>query len=169
MIELAERAGKWQHSVWSLSPPCVDDHSYERDHECYTRTRGHDVRRQSQQTSHDVVSHGLFITRLANLFGSWAFTCSGIIRYQPGDYVRLHTDGGRMSAILYLNDVDDGGETCFPHFDHICFRPTTGTVLWWQNVPANSSCHPLQSPVEHSAEPVRGTPKYVISCQTAAE
>jgi hypothetical protein len=174
MIDRAEKAGKWQHSTWSLPPWCTDDELYYRNHECYTRTRDRDPRRQSQQTSHDVVSHGRFLTRLADLFGSWVFECSGIIRYQPGDYIHLHTDGGLKSAIIYLNDLNegDGGETCFPNFDHLCFKPTAGTVLWWENVPENnnSSCYPLESPVRHSGEPVRGTaPKYVISCQTAQE
>ena len=43
-------------------------------------------------------------------------------RYQVDQFYKLHCDSGPtlqrvVSALVYLNDVDEGGETEFPHFD----------------------------------------------------
>lgn len=44
-----------------------------------------------------------------------------VLRYEPGDHYKAHHDAGVgvprvVSAVLYLNDVPEGGETEFIHF-----------------------------------------------------
>lgn len=56
-----------------------------------------------------------------------------ILKYAPGEFYEPHYDAGRnvprvVSAILYLNDVDQGGETEFVNFD-IKVKPKAGTLV----------------------------------------
>jgi hypothetical protein len=54
-------------------------------------------------------------------------------RYEPGQKYDVHYDDGQLqtprvvSALLYLNDVDGGGETYFPEFD-FKITPKAGTI-----------------------------------------
>ena len=69
-----------------------------------------------------------------------------ILRYQPGQYNRMHGDyiiqdttrrmGGRiLTFFLYFNDVEEGGETEFSRLDPpIKVTPKKGTALLWSNV-----------------------------------
>lgn len=64
----------------------------------------------------------------------------GVLRYEPRtdgppDHFHEHADSWhigtatrQISVVGYLNDVDEGGETVFPHWG-IAQRPTRGTVL----------------------------------------
>lgn len=56
-----------------------------------------------------------------------------INRYLPGQRYRVHADAGPdkhrvISALVYLNDVSEGGETYFPHFD-VSIRPEAGRLV----------------------------------------
>lgn len=53
-------------------------------------------------------------------------------RYMPGDRYLAHADAGPghqrvISAVAYLNDVEQGGETYFPLFD-VSVRPKAGRL-----------------------------------------
>lgn len=56
------------------------------------------------------------------------------LHYVPGDFYKVHADAGTslmnrsFSAVLYLNDVDEGGETYFPRFD-IAVEPREGRLV----------------------------------------
>ena len=97
-------------------------------------------------------------------------------RYTAGQEFRPHTDwfpsnspawsaeqarGGQRSftAMAYLNDVDDGGETDFPRLD-IAVTPRAGTLLIWNNADEQGIPNPWTL---HAGNPVvRGT-KYVVT------
>lgn len=61
-----------------------------------------------------------------------------IQRYRPGGHFqRVHTERAALSSLhrvfawmTYLNDVEDGGATHFPHFD-LTVRPEAGKTLIW--------------------------------------
>ena len=61
-----------------------------------------------------------------------------IQRYSPGGHFRhVHTERASLASLhrifawmTYLNDVDDGGSTYFPHFD-LDIRPEAGKTLIW--------------------------------------
>ena len=81
-----------------------------------------------------------------------------MVRYQEGEYFRIHTDttigafiSREVAAILYLNDSYDGGETYFPR-QRLRFRAVAGDLLLF---PANF-CYP------HESLPVSNGTKYVI-------
>jgi len=69
-----------------------------------------------------------------------------ILRYQSGQYNNFHGDyivedtyrrmGGRiLTFFIYLNDVEEGGETEFSRLSPpIKVTPKKGTVLIWANV-----------------------------------
>lgn len=79
-----------------------------------------------------------------------------LLRYSPGEYYGSHFDGstdtGRsVSAILYLNDNFDGGETHFDFFD-LSIKPDPGKLVIF---PSNYA-------YTHTARPVENGKKYVI-------
>jgi prolyl 4-hydroxylase len=54
-------------------------------------------------------------------------------RYEPAQKYDVHTDAGPglprvCSALVYLNTVEFGGETYFPHFDYKV-TPVEGTLV----------------------------------------
>lgn len=56
-----------------------------------------------------------------------------ILKYAPGEFYDPHCDAGPnvprvVSALLYLNDVEDGGETEFVNFD-IKVKPKAGRLV----------------------------------------
>lgn len=116
--------------------------------------------------------------RLSDLIGidmSWGESVQGQ-RYQPGQEFREHCDwfdtnaaywngevdrGGQRSwtAMVYLNDVEHGGETEFPCLK-IRFPPQAGVLLLWNNAtPAGEPNHDTL----HAALPVEAGVKYVIT------
>lgn len=70
--------------------------------------------------------------------------------YEPFEKFALHVDAlyeshladfgpQRVStAIVYLNNIREGGETVFPYRD-MSIRPTQGTLVYWENV-LDSGC-----------------------------
>lgn len=64
-------------------------------------------------------------------FGTIEPAC--INRYEPGQEYRAHADDGVpspriVSALIYLNDVEEGGETHFPLFD-VTVKPSKGRLI----------------------------------------
>ena len=65
--------------------------------------------------------------------------------YEPYEKFALHVDalyGSHLedygpqrisTAIVYLNDIEKGGETVFPYHD-ISITPVQGTMVYWENV-----------------------------------
>jgi prolyl 4-hydroxylase len=97
-------------------------------------------------------------------------------RYEPGQEYKLHHDhfpamasywpqmrvsGGQRcwTAMIYLCDVEDGGETHFPRLG-VLVPPRRGTLLVWNNMRLDGGPN---GETVHAARPVlRGT-KYVLT------
>lgn len=75
-----------------------------------------------------------------------------ILKYVPGEFYVPHYDYSRVSprifsSLLYLNDVDEGGETFFNHFD-IKIQPRAGRLVIF---PSNYAYrHQAISPIEEN-------------------
>jgi len=70
--------------------------------------------------------------------GEFTFEDSIVINYKEGQEYKAHYDGAsrttkdrRATAICYLNDVEEGGETVFPKLD-ITVKPKKGALLYFQ-------------------------------------
>jgi prolyl 4-hydroxylase len=76
-----------------------------------------------------------------------------VVRYQPGDYFKQHHDffvepyrteinnQRQYTFFVYLNDVNGGGETEFPHLNR-AFQPKMGDAVFWRNCTSVvDSCH----------------------------
>ena len=112
---------------------------------------------------------------MLGLDGSWGETVQGQ-RYLPGQEFKLHCDwfptdsefwppesrqGGQRSwtAMVYLNDVEEGGATEFPYIDFVS-RPERGSLLVWNNISPDGEPNIMTL---HAGNPVvRGT-KYIIT------
>ena len=116
--------------------------------------------------------------RLSDLLGidlAWGEAVQGQ-RYHPGQEFKEHCDwfdaaasywsieverGGQRSwtAMAYLSDVEEGGETVFPRIG-VQVPPQQGALLIWNNaLPDGSSNHDTL----HAASPVVRGVKYVIT------
>lgn len=96
-----------------------------------------------------------------------------VVRYEPGGYFKPHHDdfdpnfpgnqpqierGGqrRITFMMYLNDVEEGGETYFRDLD-LYIKPMTGkAIVWWnltedrvRDVSANHEGRPLKSGLKY--------------------
>ncbi len=97
-------------------------------------------------------------------------------RYAPGQEFKPHHDwfytragywpqesrrGGQRSwtAMIYLNAVEEGGETEFPRLG-IAVPPQPGTLLAWNNAQADGT---VNQATLHAARPVLRGQKYVIT------
>lgn len=97
-------------------------------------------------------------------------------RYDPGEYFKEHTDwfapgtkefkehtdsGGQRTwtVMIYLNVVEQGGETCFKRLGR-CFTPVPGLGLAWNNLQADGTPNPFTL---HEALPVEAGHKWVIT------
>jgi prolyl 4-hydroxylase len=116
--------------------------------------------------------------RISDLMGieqSWGETFQGQ-RYLPGQEFQGHYDwfdttadywrketlaGGQRSwtAMVWLNEVEEGGETCFSRLG-ISFPPQAGSLLMWNNALPEGSPNP---DVLHAGLPVVRGMKYVIT------
>jgi prolyl 4-hydroxylase len=116
--------------------------------------------------------------RIDDLLGmpnAWGETIQGQ-RYQPGQEFRHHCDwfrtdgtywaqeeatGGQRSwtAMIYLNDVAEGGTTDFYYLD-MAIPPRRGAILLWNNVRPDGEPNP--NTVHCGTPPVSGV-KYVIT------
>lgn len=87
--------------------------------------------------------------------GFYATEPAQILKYSPGQYYEPHTDAGTnvprvISALLYLNDVEQGGETEFLNFD-VKVVPKRGRLVIF---PSNYA-------YLHAARPPKNGEKYV--------
>jgi prolyl 4-hydroxylase len=97
-------------------------------------------------------------------------------RYLAGQEFRPHTDwfpanspswekeaghGGQraFTAMVYLNEVEQGGETAFPALD-IAVAPRVGTLLVWNNADADGVPNPWTI---HAGTPVVRGIKYIVT------
>lgn len=83
-------------------------------------------------------------------------------RYLPNDYdeFKIHVDVNNkesskryLSYLLYLNDVDEGGETTFGSNDEFFIKPKAGRLLMFP---------PLWTHLHTGKKPVSG-PKYILT------
>ena len=88
-----------------------------------------------------------------------------ILRYRPGQEYRRHLDWiiddnpRTMTALVYLNQDYDGGETEFPKAG-LKIRGETGDVLVFRNAGPDGKADPLS---EHAGLPVTQGTKYLAS------
>lgn len=84
-------------------------------------------------------------------------------RYLPNDYdeFKLHVDVNDsesskryLSYLLYLNDVEEGGETTFGRDDDFIIKPKAGNMLMFP---------PLWCFPHSGKKPISG-PKYILTC-----
>jgi prolyl 4-hydroxylase len=97
-------------------------------------------------------------------------------KYDPGQYYKEHWDffmpatkeykvycdwmGQRTwTSMIYLNDVQKGGETYFKHLN-LKIKPKQGTLITWNNLYKNGLPNPKTM---HEACPPVSGPKYVIT------
>lgn len=75
---------------------------------------------------------------------------------------RTHTQrcGQRTwTAMIYLNEPEQGGETFFHYLDH-AFKPETGTMLCWNNIGPGGLSNPHTL---HAGQPVLEGTKYIVT------
>lgn len=83
-----------------------------------------------------------------------------VLRYEPGQQFKVHHDGHfrKYTALLYLNDVESGGETELTNLG--CrLAPTKGNVVIWRNCDANNEA---DMRLLHAGLPVVRGVKYCI-------
>ncbi len=115
------------------------------------------------------------IVAMMGIEGSHGETIQGQ-RYQLGQEYKLHCDyfpvndtywphmrqqGGQRcwTAMIYLNAVEVGGETWFPHAGFMV-PPTEGRLIVWNNLGADGSPN---LDTLHAARPVEAGTKYVLT------
>lgn len=116
--------------------------------------------------------------RLCDLLGieaAWGETVQGQ-RYQPGQEFQAHYDwfdtqafywpeerkrGGQRcwTAMAYLNDVEEGGQTAFPDLG-VSIPPQRGALLLWNNAQPDGTPNPL---TRHAGTPVIRGEKYIVT------
>jgi prolyl 4-hydroxylase len=97
-------------------------------------------------------------------------------KYLPGQYYKAHTDFFRYhtkeykvytewmgqrtwTTMIYLNDVEEGGETYFKYL-YLKVKPKRGTIVFWNNLFQNG--RPNQKTLHEALPPTTET-KYVIT------
>jgi prolyl 4-hydroxylase len=132
--------------------------------------------------SGDVDPHDPFVQmierRISDLLGIPA-ECGETVqgqRYQPGQEFKPHQDyfhttesywldekrrGGQRSwtAMAFLNDVEQGGETMFPKLG-LSITPQAGALLVWNNMNVDGTPNPTTL---HAGTPVVQGTKYIIT------
>ncbi|MGN6377069.1 MAG: prolyl hydroxylase family protein [Sphingomonas sp.] len=115
------------------------------------------------------------LARLLGLAPEYGETMQGQ-RYAPGQQFRAHHDyfheteeywqrvkheGGQRTwtAMIYLNDVEEGGATWFPQAG-VRFRPRRGLLLVWNNMGTDGMPNPATL---HEGMPVVTGVKYIIT------
>jgi hypothetical protein len=89
---------------------------------------------------------------------------SQVLEYVESEEYTAHKDcnnaqndrGG--TALVYLTDVEEGGETCFPRRG-ICVKPRKGAAVFFQSLDSNRRCDPKS---EHIAKKVTKGTKTVL-------
>jgi len=84
--------------------------------------------------------------------------------YFPVDHSlwkEMEPEGGQRcwTAMIYLSDVEAGGETWFPHAS-FSIPPVEGTILMWNNLLSTGAVNP---DTLHAAKPVQSGVKYIVT------
>ncbi|WP_214626485.1 2OG-Fe(II) oxygenase [Paenibacillus agaridevorans] len=93
-----------------------------------------------------------------------------VLKYEPGQEFKEHydffgsnnpsSDNNRMSTlIIYLNDVEEGGETTFPSLE-ITVKPVKGSAVYFEYFYSNQALNELTL---HSGKPVIRGEKWVTT------
>ncbi|CBZ50007.1 hypothetical protein NCLIV_004830 [Neospora caninum Liverpool] len=86
-----------------------------------------------------------------------------VVRYEEGQYFKQHHDGGfrPKTVLLYLNDVEAGGETSF---ETLGFRvaPMKGAGVVWSN--SYPGTHEIDPRLLHAGLPPERGVKFVVNC-----
>jgi len=88
------------------------------------------------------------------------------VRYHEGQVFKQHHDGSHRpkTVFVYLNDVEQGGETLFPHLG-MKVRPKRGSAVMWSNCIYNDGNPVADQRLEHEAlPPGEGCTKYGVNC-----
>lgn len=116
-----------------------------------------------------------YISELLGIHSAYAETAQGQ-RYRPGEQYKAHHDffhagqdywtneaprGGQRTwtAMIYLNEPKQGGETEFPLLD-VAIKPQAGTLVMWNNIASDGT--PNMKTL-HAAKPVIAGVKHVIT------
>ena len=79
---------------------------------------------------------------------------------RPGQALHLANGGQRVaSLVIYLNDVEAGGETVFPEVG-LSVAPAKGSAVYFAYTDAQSRCDPLSF---HAGAPVRRGEKWIAT------
>jgi prolyl 4-hydroxylase len=121
-----------------------------------------------------IISLTAKISKFANLHPATAEPLQ-VVRYEVGEEYKPHYDawdyteqknwqgkaGQRiLTALLYLNEVEEGGNTIFPNLD-LEIDPRPGRIVFFHNVwPANPHRHPQAL---HGGAPVTKGTKWVCN------
>ncbi len=97
---------------------------------------------------------------LEDLFDSLEIGSFNLQRYMPGQHFKkVHTERAGLSSLhrlfafmTYLNDVEEGGATCFSHYG-LEIKPQKGLTLLW----------PAEWTHAHCGNPVVRGSKYIIT------
>lgn len=81
--------------------------------------------------------------------------------FQPNQVKQLQRGGQRIRTVLiYLSDVDLGGETYFPHLS-LVIKPRMGRMVTWRNTDENINPFDISL---HAGLPVLQGVKFVLTC-----
>lgn len=75
-----------------------------------------------------------------------------IKHYRVGDWLPEHIDYNRATLMVYLSDVEQGGETRFPTCGQLQIPPRRGSALVWPNQP----------PLPHAGDRVDEGEKWIL-------
>jgi prolyl 4-hydroxylase len=99
-----------------------------------------------------------------------------VVKYEPGGYFKPHWDdfdpnfpgnlpqierGGQrvVTTLMYLNDVEEGGETYFHKLD-LTVKPKTGRAIVWWNLTEDGV---RDATTYHEGKPLRAGNKYIAT------
>jgi Rps23 Pro-64 3,4-dihydroxylase Tpa1-like proline 4-hydroxylase len=106
-------------------------------------------------------THVAYLQQRLSFFGDYQVVGDKVVLgvYHVGEYLGVHADeplqGGSASLLIYLNDVEDGGETVFYKNDREEYRikPKEGQAIIFD-------IHR-----RHAALPVHKGKKYIFGCE----
>tara|TARA_Y100001968_G_scaffold83660_1_gene74759 strand:+ start:2743 stop:3342 length:600 start_codon:yes stop_codon:yes gene_type:complete len=105
----------------------------------------------------DYISQWPFLTDITNKYEIGSFNLQ---RYKPGQHFKkIHTERSGIDSLhrvfafmTYLNDVEEGGETYFSHYD-LAIKPQKGLTLIW----------PAEWTHAHRGNVLKAGVKYIIT------
>lgn len=157
LIELCQ--GRFTPSLTSKGVPETDPNSYI---ECHSENRTSTSARLEMQETPLVATLERRIAAAAQLPLQYLESLV-VVRYEPGQYFNKHHDGDfrTKTLLLYLTDVEDGGETLFSYLG-LMVKPRAGSAICWWNCDKDSGEADLHT--LHSGTPPRKGIKYAVNC-----